>query len=432
MPKLHTKVLISLSTFFKATLIALMLFSLFRLWYIVWQFDRVSATQGIDFIIQHGFRFDLITIALFIFLPVTLTPFFFLNEHLALSWNKLLRFYLSGLILLFLTMELATTNFIEQYDASPNILFVEYLSHPKEVFSMLFKAYPFSFLSAAIIIPICALLTWQTFPPIKFYTLKLREALPLSLVLFILLALFARSSLDHRPANPSMVSFSTDLMAIYLALNSPYSLAYALYETRRDSDGGFTYGKMDIKEVLNIVKRSMHIKQSDFFVSDIPTLLKNTSSFPCYKPLNIVVILEESLGAEFVGSLGGLPLTPNIDSLGKEAWWFENLYATGTRSVRGIEGVITGFTPTPAKAVVKLNKSQRDFFTFASILKDQGYNTSFIYGGEAHFDNMQRFFMNNGFERVIDEKDYDSPIFTGSWGVSDEDLFNKAHNIFSE
>ena len=84
--------------------------------------------------------------------------------------------------------------------------------------------------------------------------------------------------------------------------------------------------------------------------------------------------MEESLGARFVGSLGGLPLTPNFDELSKEGWSFNSMLATGTRSVRGIEAVITGFTPTPDRAVVKLDKSQQNFFTIAQLLQNKGYH----------------------------------------------------------
>jgi len=95
--------------------------------------------------------------------------------------------------------------------------------------------------------------------------------------------------------------------------------------------------------------------------------------------------------------------------------------------VRGIEAVVAGFPPTPAESVVKLSLSQQHFTTLASLVKDKGYETTFIYGGESHFDNMRSFFMGNGFNRVIEEKDYIEPTFKGSWGVSDEDLFNRAH-----
>ena len=100
--------------------------------------------------------------------------------------------------------------------------------------------------------------------------------------------------------------------------------------------------------------------------------------------------------------------------------------------MRGIEAVISGFPPTIKRSVVKLAETQNDFFTIAGLLAKQNYQTSFIYGGSAHFDNMRRFFMNNGFQAVIDQKDFEDPEFVATWGVSDEDLFKKAHEYFSK
>ncbi|HNW42228.1 MAG TPA: LTA synthase family protein, partial [Opitutaceae bacterium] len=122
-----------------------------------------------------------------------------------------------------------------------------------------------------------------------------------------------------------------------------------------------------------------------------------------------------------------MPVTPELEKLKETGWWFEELYATGTRSVRGIEAVVSGYLPTPARSVVKLSLAQKDFFTLAMPLKRLGYHTEFIYGGESHFDNMRGFFTGNGFQSVIDQKDYAAPKFVGSWGASDEDLFDKAH-----
>jgi phosphoglycerol transferase MdoB-like AlkP superfamily enzyme len=116
--------------------------------------------------------------------------------------------------------------------------------------------------------------------------------------------------------------------------------------------------------------------------------------------------------------------------LSKDAWVFENLYATGTRSVRGIEAVVTGFNPTPARAVVKLSKSQQGFYSIAETLKEVGYQTQFIYGGESHFDNMKSFFLGNGFQLIHDLPKFTNPKFVGSWGASDEDLYREAHQQF--
>ena len=187
---------------------------------------------------------------------------------------------------------------------------------------------------------------------------------------------------------------------------------------------------MSQEEALLEVRAAMALPESAFLPGGAPTHHKPVASHPVAKHPNLVIILEESLGAEFVGALGGLNLTPNLDPLLEQGIAFTNLYATGTRSVRGIEAVMTGFTPTPARSVVKLPKAQTGFFTIAEVLRQNGYANSFIYGGEAHFDNMRQFLVGNGIESVIEEKDFINPTFKGSWGVSDDDLLTRAHHEF--
>ncbi len=220
-----------------------------------------------------------------------------------------------------------------------------------------------------------------------------------------------------------------------LVLNSAYSVTYAVYGMRHEARSSEVYGKMTEAEILEQVRLSRELLQDRRPLlgdPEIPTLVDQPAGIKREKPLNLVIILEESLGATFVESLGGVPVTPEIEKLKKQGWWFEQLYATGTRSVRGIEAVTAGFLPTPAQAVVKLSLAQRNFSTLAAILGRQGYESEFIYGGESHFDNMRGFFLANGFSQVTDENDYVNPVFKASWGVSDEDLFNKTHERLAE
>jgi phosphoglycerol transferase MdoB-like AlkP superfamily enzyme len=193
---------------------------------------------------------------------------------------------------------------------------------------------------------------------------------------------------------------------------------YAIYSLHHENKSSKIYGKMPKAEIFKLTGAKD---------SDIPTLKALVPSVKRDKPLNLVIILQESLGATFVQSLGGKPVTPNLEKLKEQGIWLEQLYATGTRSVRGIEAVTAGFQPTPSESTVKLSLSQKNFFTLAALLAKQGYSTEFIYGGESHFDNMRGFFMGNGFQQITDEKDYKNPAFISSWGVSDEDLLNKTH-----
>jgi phosphoglycerol transferase MdoB-like AlkP superfamily enzyme len=119
-----------------------------------------------------------------------------------------------------------------------------------------------------------------------------------------------------------------------------------------------------------------------------------------------------------------------MDKLSAEGVLFKNLYCTGTRTIRGIEAIISGILPTPAESVLKSGLTGQNFFTIAEVLKNRGSSTAFFYGGKSTFDNMRACFRSNGFDTIYDQDDFKNPIFTGTWGVSDEDLFARAHEVF--
>jgi phosphoglycerol transferase MdoB-like AlkP superfamily enzyme len=246
------------------------------------------------------------------------------------------------------------------------------------------------------------------------------------LVLIVLLVM-VRSSFQHRPANLATFAFSDDAMVNSLVANSTYSVLTAVHGLTYESQSSSMYGHMPNADIVRRVRAGMGVPLADFTSEQFPTLHRQMASVSREQPLNLVIVLEESLGAGFVKQLGGIPITPNIDRLADQGIWFDQLYATGTRSVRGIEAVLAGFPPTPALSVVKLSKAQRDFATLASVLARSGYRSDFVYGGESHFDNMRSFFLGNGFSNVVDRRDFAAPKFVGSWGVSDEDMFDMAH-----
>jgi phosphoglycerol transferase MdoB-like AlkP superfamily enzyme len=141
--------------------------------------------------------------------------------------------------------------------------------------------------------------------------------------------------------------------------------------------------------------------------------------------LNVVLILEESLGSEFWGALGRKEetLTPAMDRLAaQEGLLFTNIYASGNRTVRGFEGVLSSFPPLPGDSIVKRDLSE-DVETIARVLKRDGYSTFFVYGGRGLFDGMRSFALNNGYDRFIEQKHFARPAHTTIWGVCDEDIF---------
>ncbi|MDF1800154.1 MAG: LTA synthase family protein [Planctomycetota bacterium] len=414
-------------------LLALVLLGLSRLGLVAWQSERVGATDGLAFILLQGLRFDLVALGVLLVAPsLLLTPLLAFPGTLRLA-TLLQRSWLSLALTALFATELATPSFLTEYDTRPNYLFVEYLEYPREVLATLWGAYPLQLSLSVVLVPLVLLGSYRLLRRATRLETPLHpiEAAALTLLLPALCFAAARSTLAHRPVNPSTVCFSGDAMVNTLPLNSLYSVAYAIYELKQnEAPDELAYGEMSYAEVLEVVRTDAGLSPEDCPDPSIPTLHEHHPTTERERPLNLVIVLEESLGAEFVGALGGLPLTPNLDAMLDQGLCLDRLYATGTRSVRGIEAVVTGFLPTPVRSVVKLPGAQRGFFTVAELLKREGYATSFLYGGEGHFDNMARFFTGNGFERVVDCKDYDDPMFVGSWGVSDQDLFRRAHAEF--
>ncbi len=410
--------------------IALGLVTLSRFLLALWQFDRITATDGWSNLLVQGLRVDIATLCWLFILPCLLAAILPVDGMVGKIWRAVLRVWLVAGLWIMVYMELATPPFIMEYDLRPNRLFVEYLIYPKEVFSMLWQGYKIE-LFIGLVGSIATLwLGWifsgKVTENVRQIKWQWRPVLAIAVVLLGVLG--ARSSLGHRPLNPAMVAFSSDPLVNDLVLNSSYSVFFAINNMKSERSADKFYGQMSQDKIIELVKASS--AKHDFVQGSLPTLNVNNATYQG-KPKNLVILLQESLGARFVGGLGGLPLTPNLDKLLEEGWNFTQMYATGTRSVRGIEAITTGFPPSPSRAVVKLSKSQTGFFTIADLLKKQGYHTQFIYGGEAHFDNMKSFFLGNGFEQIVDEPQYQNPEFTGSWGVSDEDLYNKADEEFT-
>lgn len=376
----------------------------------------------------YGLKLDTMTTSYLLILPalfLIITP-----QMFAKAISKIIGGYVLTFLLIALYVENATFPFVAQYDVRPNYLFVEYLKYPKEVTSMILKEYPLQLLMAFAMLAVTA---WGY---LRFSPLNLEAAirtplwrrillvLPIAALLFIGI----RSSYGHRPANISDALYSTNRMANEIAKNSLYSIGYAYYSYSRENDKlVLSYGKIELQDAYSRVSKRLNIPKG----SEIPFSRPVVTHFPAQKPKNLVIFIQESLGSQFVGFSGGdVTITPNLEKLSHEGLAFTNLFSNGTRSIRGLAAMTSGWLPVAGEGVVKRNKSQSDFFTVASLLKPLGYKSSFIYGGEGRFDNMRSWYMGNGFDEVIEQKDYANPSFVSTWGVSDEDLVTKANDKF--
>jgi phosphoglycerol transferase MdoB-like AlkP superfamily enzyme len=405
---------------------ALILLTAFRLAFALWQWPRVRQAGGLLPILIGGLRIDALMIDALSAPVILLAPW--LGQYPVMTTVAAIWFTFAWFLLTLL--EVSTPQFIIEYDTRPNRLYVDYLKHPQEVMGMLWKGYKLMIGIALIGLGLIVYSGWSIFghigpDPVMSWWLR-----PIwMLVGAALCALAIRGTLAHRPINPSSVAWSSDSMLNTLPLNSLYNVAYAIYSMKNERSAEDIYGGMDAAEMNQIVRDAAAMPAGP---DTLPTLHRQTPAQKRERKPNLVLIVEESLGAQYVSNLGGAKLTPELDKLAQTGWNFRRAYATGTRSVRGLEAVSAGFPPTVADAVLRLPGSQTRFFTLAQLLKEQGYRSRFIYGGEAHFDNMKSFFLGNGFDELYEQSSFESPEFVGTWGASDEDMFNKLHQLLGQ
>ena len=314
--------------------------------------------------------------------------------------------------------------FFDEFQSRFNTVAVDYLIYPHEVFINIWDSYP-----VVWIILLCAALAgawvWiarRSFPAASTERVSAGARWGIFLGACALAGLWSLSVPLKRP------DFCHERALNEIADNGAISCVAAAWT--RDLDYAAFYKTIDLNEAYRRVRRMIE-EPGMRFAEEGRSVTRIMEGDPSKPRLNVVILLEESLGSSFWGVLGAKPsLTPEMDRVANEqGWLFTNIYATGNRTVRGMEGVLSGFPPLPGDSIVWRDMS-KNVETLARVLKRDGYRTEFIYAGRGLFDRMKGFSLRNGFDRFIEEKDIENPIFKTIWGVCDEDLYRKAIEEF--
>jgi phosphoglycerol transferase MdoB-like AlkP superfamily enzyme len=302
---------------------------------------------------------------------------------------------------------------------------VEYLIYPHEVFVNIWESYPVARVMALAAL-IAAAFTWWLRPRIA-RALHANGGMRARLAPAGFALVAAALSLQFVDSTAGRVTHNR--VADELAANGIYSFFSAAANSHLDYLE--YYATVDHAEATQRVRRLVRQANADFLSGARNPLARHVHYPGTPKRLNVIVLLEESLGAEFIGAYGATrSLTPNLDRIAGQSLVFTNTYATGTRTVRGMEAVTASFPPVPAESIVKRPHNE-GMFNWSEVMAHNGYQPTFIYGGYGAFDNMNHFFGHNGY-RVIDRSLMDAPKFSNIWGVSDVDLFRNALRVFDE
>jgi phosphoglycerol transferase MdoB-like AlkP superfamily enzyme len=207
-----------------------------------------------------------------------------------------------------------------------------------------------------------------------------------------------------------------------LAGNGTYEFGAAFWNNELDYNRFYQVNN----DTANIkILRTQLQTSNATFTSDPLSVERVIQNDSAEKKWNVVLISVESLSGDYLQYFGSKEnITPYLDSLIPQSLFFKNFYASGTRTVRGLEALSLGITPTPGQSIVR-RPNNENLFTIGGVLKDKGYDVNFIYGGNSFFDNMGYFFSHNGYT-VLDKRDIpDSMVHhTTAWGIDDEAAYN--------
>ena len=233
---------------------------------------------------------------------------------------------------------------------------------------------------------------------------------------FLIAFLFVpiRGGIQKIPMNISDVYFSEKLFADHAAINLPWNIMFSLLN-RHETKNPFNYFTEEKAEQL--VDSLYNTGQKR-----IPSIIS------VEKP-NIIIIILESFTAKWVGCLGGAPgVTPNLNKIAEDGLLFTKIYAAGDRSEKGQVAVLSGYPNQAITSIIKTPTKTRALASINQVLEKEGYQSSYMYGGELEFANIKSYLINIGIDELTGKYSFPVSERTTSWGVHDQYVVNRFYD----
>jgi phosphoglycerol transferase MdoB-like AlkP superfamily enzyme len=310
--------------------------------------------------------------------------------------------------------------FWDEFSTRFNFIAVDYLIYTTEVIGNIKESYSLPVIFGGIA-ALTGIIFWLLWPKLK---LTYQDQTPFRNRIKIGGALLVLPLLSWFLVENNTVQIKQNSFDDELAHNGIYQLFSAYLNNELDYNT-FYVSEPD-KKVFTRLRKLLKSPHSKFVNKDIFDVTRQVDNEGTEKPYNVMFITVESFSAEFMTMFGNQEkITPNLDTIAQRSIVFDNMFATGTRTIRGLEALTLSLPPTPGYSIVKRPHNENQFSS-GFIFREKGYDTKFMYGGFGYFDNMNYFFGNNGF-KVVDRGDFtDAEItFANNWGVCDGDLFNR-------
>lgn len=353
--------------------------------------------------------------------------------------------YTLYLVIIYFTF-FAEVTFWDEFKSRFNFIAVDYLIYTYEVVKNIQESYPLPALIGGIVL-ITGLTIFATKKGYFFYNTfhnKPKTSQKVGVFVFnLLLAVGSLFLLNNDSSSTSENRYNNEISkAGIFSFFSAFRNNHLKYDEH--------YKSIPIEDAFAVMKSELQDSKTVFdqqFKNPIRrTILASNPSQAEQKP-NVIFVLMESMSASFLQEqFNGKSITPNLNDIANNSIYFSNMYANGTRTVRGMEAVTLSIPPTPGNSIVKRVDNQ-NLYTISNVFKAKGYHNMFFYGGDGYFDNMNAFYGGNGFDiydrgrgSVLSDKintnrfniNDDEVTFENAWGIADDDIYRKVIKVADE
>ena len=353
-------------------------------------------------VIAHGLSLDLSTSLYFLILP-------FLITLVSLWWDErllhtILRIYYGVIATMLMLAFVADTSLYPFWGFKLDASCLQYLEAPAEV-----RASVSGFYMAIrlILLFLGSYALYRLYKAIPFWAKNpsRREAATATNILFIpLIVIGIRGGLDESTTNIGQVYFSQNQFLNHSAVNPVFSFMSSFEKT-----------------ASNIVDYDFFSQnECDTLMRDLyPTTSVHTDTLLTTSRPDIVIVLMESAGDIFEKAM------PRLRRLKKEGIDFTACYGNTWRTDRGTVCTYSGYPSFPTSSVMKMPQKTNHLPGIAATLREVGYQTYYLYGGDINFTNMRSFLVTTGWERLQWKADYtNEEQNSAKWGVRDDITFN--------
>ena len=406
-------ILNKLSVLLKYFLFWIVFFVFARLFFLLFYINKSIeiGLKNVFLSFVYGIQLDLSFTAYLCLFPFLLISFsFFIEKNII---KKILNFYSFTVIIFCSLMMVIDVGLYKAWGVRIDSTFLNYINTPELMLASVSKTQLVFGTLAWVLISFIFIKFYNKL--FKNFNKKVDKGHFIEIVVFLFftasLIIPVRGGFQTIPVNQSNVYFSNKMFANHAAINYTWNFFNTI---KRKTDNTNPYKIYSQEEANQIVSKTRN------------TLLKNQQdSILNTKKPNVILIIWESLSAKIVGSLNGEPtVTPNLNRLSKEGILFTNFYSNGDRTDKGIPAILSGYYPQPAIRIMRMPNKTRSLPMLPKEMDKLGYKTSFYYGGDLNFGNMNTYLRSAGIQKIIDGSEFDKKDWNSKWGAYD-DVFLK-------